>query len=292
MCGRCRLGDQGRARQDESDNPDTGTRSPDPSPHGRKRRTRRDEHQTLIQHCERRRRNTQAELSIHHEPFGVGVAARRRNRFIHPPNPRNQSIYLIFIHHQSMEEGTQSGRGERAMMSEAPGQAAYLVETADVMDATATNLLLPLRRRQRAASGGERLSATSLRRSAILETNGKRSRKRRRRRPSRDGDVGGGAWWRARGTSKRQRARAILHLRFGSGAWVLAASPPLQAAADTAGRHSAVGPCLCPFLRAPDRNYRTRPLVLTFRPVSALARQVVLFFGSWSPSVIFLVSLL
>lgn len=67
------------------------------------------------------------------------------------------------------------------MMSEAPGQAAYLVETADVMDATATNLLLPLRRRQRAASGGERLSATSLRRSAILETNGKRSRKRRRR---------------------------------------------------------------------------------------------------------------
>jgi hypothetical protein len=63
-----------------------------------------------------------------------------------------------------------------------------------------------------------------LRRSAILETNGKR----RRRRPSRDGDVGGGAWWRARGTSKRQRARAILHLRFGSGAWVLAASPPLQ----------------------------------------------------------------
>jgi len=32
----------------------------------------------------------------------------------------------------------------------------------------------------------------------------------------RDWDVGGGAWWRARGTNKRQRARAILHLRFGS----------------------------------------------------------------------------
>jgi hypothetical protein len=110
----------------------------------------------------------------------------------------------------------QSGRGQRAVVtSEAPGQAAYLVETADVMEATATNLPL-LRRRRRAASGGERQSATSLRRSAIVEANGKGSRKRGRRRrrrpcclPSRDWDVCGGAWWRARGTNKRQRARAI-----------------------------------------------------------------------------------
>jgi hypothetical protein len=70
----------------------------------------------------------------------------------------------------------QSGRGQRAVVtSEAPGQAAYLVETADVMEATATNLpLLRLRlRRRRAASGGERQSATSLRRSAIVEAHGK-----------------------------------------------------------------------------------------------------------------------
>lgn len=60
------------------------------------------------------------------------------------------------------------------MTSEAPGHATYLVETADVMEATATNLLPPLRQRRRAASGGERQSATSLRRSAILEANGKR----------------------------------------------------------------------------------------------------------------------
>lgn len=75
----------------------------------------------------------------------------------------------------------QSGRGQRAVVtSEAPGQAAYLVETAEVMEATATNLPL-LRRRRRAASGGERQSATSWRRSAIPEANGKGSRKRRRR---------------------------------------------------------------------------------------------------------------
>lgn len=65
------------------------------------------------------------------------------------------------------------------MTSETTCQAAYLVETAaDVMEATATKLP-PLRRR--AASGGERQSATSWRRSAIPEANGKGSRKRRRR---------------------------------------------------------------------------------------------------------------
>lgn len=217
--------------------------------------------------------------SAHASPPDVGTGSS-----IHPSIQSEQPIYLSYPSMGGREEERKTGRRERAMISEAPGQAAYLVETVDAMEATATNLLLlPLRQRRRwAVSGEERQSATSLRRSAILEGNGMGREAGSAAAaaapaaaaawPSRDWDVRGGAWWwrASEQTNGRERGvvpRAICtsHTGLGSGAWVLAASAsPVDttaAAADAAGRHSAVGPRLCLFLRATERNYLARPHV-------------------------------
>ena len=141
------------------------------------------------------------------------------------------------------------------MTSEAPGHATYLVETADVMEATATNLLPPLRQRRRpAASGGERQSATSLMRSAILEANGKRKPEPPPPPPLPLAVARLGCGWWCLVASERNEQTAESACDSPPQVWFgrLGFSGLATAAADTAGRHSAVGPYLCSFLRAPE----------------------------------------
>ena len=102
-----------------------------------------------------------------------------------------------------------------------------MVETVEGVEATAKTLTLPVRRRRRAARGGERQSVTSLRRSAILEAIGEpRGPPPRSRAPppllllllvaERLGC--GWWWWRARAEQTAVREMGCpacdLHLRF------------------------------------------------------------------------------